>query len=106
MSLHGVGSVFTTTRGMKGWTVPHESCAATVENAATYSSCILISATTPTTNSLLRSGHVSLPFSHMTHYLTRAETPMTHTDSGLMTHVTMTHADSCLLTTYVIMTHS
>ncbi len=57
-------------------------------------------------------------FSHMTHYLTRAETPMTHTDSRLMTHylriipydiitdVTMTHADSYLLTTYVIMTHS
>ncbi len=56
--------------------------------------------------------------SHMTHYLTCAGTPMTHTDSGLMTHylrivpydiitdVTMTHADSCLLTTYVIMTHS
>src|SRR6266702_7663457 len=54
----------------------------------------------------------------MTHYLTRAGTPMTHPDSGLMTHylpivpydiitdVTMTHADSCLLTTYVIMTHS
>ncbi len=50
----------------------------------------------------------------MTHYLTRAETPMAHTDSGLMTHylqivpydittdVTMTHADSCLLITYVI----
>src|SRR6266702_1616580 len=67
---------------------------------------------------LLRSGHASLPFSHMTHYLTHAGTPMTHTDSELMTHylqivpydiitdVTMTHADSCLLTTYVIRTHS
>ncbi len=43
---------------------------------------------------------------------------MTHTDSGLMTHylrivpydiitdVTMTHAYSCLLITYVIVTHS
>src|SRR6266702_7006339 len=49
-------------------------------------------------------------FSHMTHYLTRAGTPMTHSDSRRVTHhlrivpydiitdVTMTHADSCLLT--------
>ncbi len=54
----------------------------------------------------------------MTHYLTRAENPMTRIDSELMTHcllivpydiitdVTMTHADSCLLITYVTMTHS
>ena len=54
--------------------------------------------------------HDSLP------YMCRS--PMTHTDSGLMTHylqivpydittdVTMTHADSCLLTTYIIMTHT
>src|SRR6266702_83978 len=57
-------------------------------------------------------------FSHMTHYLTHAGTSMTHTDSRLMTHylrivpydiitdVTMMHADSRLLITYVIMTHS
>ncbi len=55
--------------------------------------------------------------SHLTHYLTCAD-PMTHTDSYSVTHrlqivpydiitdVTMTHADSCLLTTYVIMTHT
>ncbi len=70
---------------------------------------------------MLRSGHVSLvslSFSFVTHYLTRAEDPMTHSDSDIMTHyllnvpydiitdVTMTHADSCLFTTYVIMTHS
>src|SRR6266702_3092931 len=67
---------------------------------------------------LLRSGHVFTSFFIMTHYLTRAETPLLIPDSRLMTHyllnvpydiitdVTMTHADSCLLTTYVIMTHS
>ena len=56
---------------------------------------------------MIRTRFTSL--SHMTHYLTCAETPMTHTDSGLITHylqivpydiitdVTMTHADSRLL---------
>jgi len=51
MSLHGVGSVFATTRVMKGWTAPQESCAATVEDAATYSSYALTGVTAPTTNS-------------------------------------------------------
>ncbi len=67
---------------------------------------------------MLRSRHVSLLYSHMTHYLTHAGTPMTHSDSELMTHylqnvpydiitdVTMMHAYSCLLITYVIMTHT
>jgi len=58
---HGVGSVFATTQVTKKWTAPQGSCAATVEDTATYTSYALTSVTTPKSNSCTTEGRRAIP---------------------------------------------
>src|SRR6266702_5276935 len=52
-ALSGAASVYTTTQGMKRWTARLENYAATVEDVAICSSCVLTSVPTPTINSCM-----------------------------------------------------